>query len=75
MVTTLDKKHLDVLALAAQGLTDKQIARSIQDTEHVAQNCMREVYAKLQIPYECNRRVAAVRWYWEHERNGSKFQL
>ena len=63
--TQLNTKQRRIVALIAEGLTNKEIASAIRTTENVTKNYMRTIYDKL----GTGNRIEVALWHVHHAEN------
>ena len=54
------RRQLRVIALVAQGLKNKEIAKELRISEHVVRNHLGKIYDKIGV----SNRVELALWYW-----------
>ena len=60
----LTERETDVLRLAAQGLTNKQIALALAISEHTVKFHISAIYAKLRVSNRAEAVRKGARWGW-----------
>ena len=60
------RRQLRVIALVAQGLKNKEIAKELRISEHVVRNHLGKIYDKIGV----SNRVELALWYWARRQEG-----
>lgn len=62
-IPTLSYREWQVLALLANGLSNKEIAQRLAIAVHTVETHLRNIYPKLAV----KNRAGAGQWYWAHQ--------